>query len=223
LAAALERVARFQFPVDLSDITREELKRESEVETGQRAADMKAVIADSRDQESARRLSQDPRMNAILRTTCTPTQIEGGHAENALPQRAKAVLNCRILPQEDPKNVLAQIKQAVRDPQVDVGWETLDPKMYPPSPLNQHLFSVVEDVAHEKWPNVKVTPFMDLGASDGKYLRGEGIPTYGVGGVFIELGDVRAHGKDERLGVREFYDGVDFYNRFVKALVGDAK
>jgi acetylornithine deacetylase/succinyl-diaminopimelate desuccinylase-like protein len=83
--------------------------------------------------------------------------------------------------------------------------------------------AAVEKAAHEKWPNVKVTPFMDLGASDGKFLRGEGIPTYGVAGAFIELGDVRAHGRDERLGVREFYDGVDFYNRFIKALVGDAK
>jgi len=223
LAVALEKVAKFQFPVDLSEITKEELLRESEFETGQRAADMKAVAADERDLEATRRLSEDPRLNAILRTTCAPTKIEGGHAENALPERAKAVLNCRILPQEDPKTVLAAIKQVVRDPQVEVGWQTLDAKMYPPSPLNPHVFSAVEKVAHEKWPNVKVTPFMDLGASDGKFLRGEGIPTYGVAGAFIELGDVRAHGRDERLGVREFYDGVDFYNRFIKALVGDAK
>jgi acetylornithine deacetylase/succinyl-diaminopimelate desuccinylase-like protein len=83
--------------------------------------------------------------------------------------------------------------------------------------------AAVEKAAHEKWPNVKVTPFMDLGASDGKFLRGEGIPTYGVAGAFIEMGDVRAHGKDERLGVREFYDGVDFYNHVIKDLVGDAK
>ena len=223
LANALERVAKFQFPVDLSPITKEELLRESEFETGQRAADMKAVAADPRDEEAARHLSEDARLNAILRTTCAPTKIEGGHAENALPERAKAVLNCRILPQEDPKTVLAEIKQAVHDPQVEVGWQTLDPKRYPPSPLNPHLISVVEKVAHDKWPNVKVTPFMDLGASDGKFLRGEGIPTYGVAGAFIELGDVRAHGRDERLGVREFYDGVDFYNRFIKALVGDGK
>jgi acetylornithine deacetylase/succinyl-diaminopimelate desuccinylase-like protein len=133
------------------------------------------------------------------------------------------VLNCRILPQEDPKTVLTAIKQAVHDSQVEVGWETLDPKPYPPSPLNPRVMAAVEKAAHEKWPNVKVTPFMDLGASDGKFLRGEGIPTYGVAGAFIELGDVRAHGRDERLGVREFYDGVDFYNRFIKALVGDAK
>jgi acetylornithine deacetylase/succinyl-diaminopimelate desuccinylase-like protein len=223
LAAALEHVARFQFPVDFSDITREELRREAEFETGRRAEDMKAIVEDPRDEEVARRLSEDPRMNAILRTTCTATEIQGGHAENALPQRAKAVLNCRILPQEDPKTVLAAIKQAVHDPQVEVGWETLDAKPYPPSPLNPQVMAAVEKAAHEKWPNVKVTPFMDLGASDGKFLRGEGIPTYGVAGAFIEMGDVRAHGKDERLGVREFYDGVDFYNHFIKDLVGDAK
>jgi acetylornithine deacetylase/succinyl-diaminopimelate desuccinylase-like protein len=219
LANALEHVANYRFPVDLSDITREELIRESALNTGQRAADMKAVAANPKDHAAADRLSQDPRVNAILRTTCAATQIEGGHAQNALPQRAKAVLNCRILPQEDPEKVLAQIKQAVSDPQVEIGWATLDPKPYPPSPMNKQLFDVVEKVVLEKWPDVKVTPFMDLGASDGKFLRGAGIPTYGVAGVFIEDGDVRSHGKDERIGVQEFYDGVDFYNSFMKALV----
>jgi acetylornithine deacetylase/succinyl-diaminopimelate desuccinylase-like protein len=219
LANALEHVANYRFPVDLSDITREELIRESALNTGQRAADMKAVAANPKDHAAADRLSQDPRVNAILRTTCAATQIEGGHAQNALPQRAKAVLNCRILPQEDPEKVLAQIKQAVSDPQVEIGWATLDPKPYPPSPMNKQLFDVVEKVVLEKWPDVKVTPFMDLGASDGKFLRGAGIPTYGVAGVFIEDGDVRSHGKDERIGVQEFYDGVDFYNNFMKALV----
>ena len=160
LAVALEQVAKFHFPVDLSEITKEELIREAAFETDQTAADMKAVAANPNDAEAAERLSQDPRMNAILHTTCVATEIDGGHAENALPERAKAVLNCRILPQEDPATVLAAIKQAVHDPQVEIGWQTLDPKPYPPSPLNPHLLVVVEKVAHEKWPQVTVTPFM---------------------------------------------------------------
>lgn len=219
LADALERIRNYRFPVDLTDITREELIREATLETGQRAADMKAVAADPNNTAAADRLSEEPRFNAMLRTTCVATELSGGHAENALPQRARAVLNCRILPQEDPQNVLATIKKVIDDPKVEVGWVTLDPKPYPPSPMNKHIFDTAQKTVDSMWPNVLVTPFMDLGASDGKFLRGAGIPTYGVSGVFIEIGDVRAHGRDERIGVREFYEGVDFYNRFIKSLL----
>ena len=217
MAHALERIEAFHFPVELSPVTREQLKRQAQFESDQRAADMKAV-ADSEDKTAAERLSQDPQLNALLHTTCVATKIEGGHAENALPQHVKAVLNCRILPDSDPVQVLTDIRNAVNDNTVVIDWETLDPVRYPSSPLNATLISTVESVAAKMYPSVKVMPSLELGASDGKYLRGAGIPTYGIPGVFLEEQDVRAHGKDERIGIKEFYDGVDFYNNFLKAL-----
>lgn len=219
MATALDRVAAYRFPVDLNDITREQIRGEAAIEKGSRAADMKKVVENPGNAGAATRLSEDPRLNALLRTTCVATEIEGGHAENALPQHVKAVLNCRVLPQEDPQTVLAAIKNAVGDPQVEVGWQTIDPHPYPPSPLNPKLLSVVADVVHQKYPTVHVMPSMEMGASDGKFLRGANIPTYGVSGVFIEQNDTRAHGKDERLGIREFDDSVTFYDTLVKTLL----
>jgi len=219
MATALQKVASYQFPVDLNDITREQLKREAELQTGERAADMKAIAANAKNMNAAARLSEDPRLNALLRTTCVATEIQGGHAENALPQHVKAVFNCRVLPQEDTQTILAAIKNAIADPQVEVGWETIDPHPYPPSPLNPALLKVIEEVVHRNNPDVHVMPSMEMGASDGKFLRGAGIPTYGVSGVFIEQSDTRSHGKDERLGIKEFDESVTFYDTLMKTLL----
>jgi acetylornithine deacetylase/succinyl-diaminopimelate desuccinylase-like protein len=219
MGTALGRVAAYHFPVDFNDITREQLKGEAAIDSGQRAQDLKTIIANPNNTAVADRLSQDPRLNALMRTTCVATEIQGGHAENALPQHVKAVFNCRVLPQEDPQNVLAAIKNAVADPQVEVGWQTIDPHPYPPSPLNPKLLAVIEEVVHQNYPTVHVMPSMEMGASDGKFLRGANIPTYGVSGVFIEQDDVRAHGKDERLGIKEFDDSVTFYDKLMKTLL----
>ncbi len=218
MAGALERIAAFRFPIQLTEVTRGQLLGLSKIETPERAADMRAVAANPKDSVAGRRLSQEPNYNALLRTTCVATGVQGGHAENALPQHVKAVLNCRILPDSDPSEVLASIKRAVVDPEIEIGWETLDPKRYPSSPLRPELMRAIRDVVQQTWPGVTVMPSLMLGASDGKYLRGAGIPTYGVAGMFIGENDVRAHGKDERAGVNEFYQGVDFYDKLVKLL-----
>lgn len=219
MAHALEKVEAFHFPVELSPVTQEQLKRAAVFETGQRAADMKAIATNPTDQAANARLSEEQTLNALLHTTCVATEIQGGHAENALPQHVKAVVNCRILPDSDPASVLAALRNVVADPEVKLDWETIDAKRYPSSPLNPTLMSAIETVAKQMYPTVSVMPSLELGASDAKYLRGEGIPTYGIAGVFIEEDDVRSHGKDERIGMREFYDGVDFYNNLLKALV----
>jgi acetylornithine deacetylase/succinyl-diaminopimelate desuccinylase-like protein len=217
MAAALGRVAAYQFPLDLNDITREQLRGEAALNP-EKAADLKAV-AEKNDSAAAERLSEDPRYNALMRTTCVATEIQGGHAENALPQHVKAVFNCRILPQEDPQNVLAAIKKSVNDPQVEVSWQTIDPQPYPASPLNPKLLAVIQSVLRESYPTLHVMPSMEMGASDGKFLRGAAIPTYGVSGVFIEQNDTRSHGKDERIGIREFDESVTFYDKLVKTLL----
>jgi len=218
MLAALQRVADFHFPVELTDVTRGQLLGLAKLETPEVAKDMKAIVANPNDQAAAMRLSEQPNYNALLRTTCVATEINGGHAENALPQHVKAVLNCRILPDSDPETVIASIKKAVNDSQVEIGWESLDAKKYPSSPLRPELMKAIDEVVQQMWPGVTVMPSLMLGASDGKYLRGGGIPTYGVPGTFIGENDVRAHGKDERLGVKEFYEGVDFYDKLVRTL-----
>lgn len=219
LAHALDKIETYHFPVSLNEITRVELSHQASLETGQRATDLKAIVANPNDKAIADRLSEDPRLNAMMRTTCVATELEGGHAENALPQHAKAVLNCRMLPDADPEKVIAAIRSAVNDPGVQVGWQTLDKRMYPASPLRPDLMKTLTQVIQQMWPGTEVMPSMEMGASDGKYLRAEGIPTYGVPGVPTEAGDVRAHGKDERIGIREFYAGVDFYDKLMKALL----
>ena len=219
MVAALEKVAAFQFPVELSDVTRGQLLGLAKLETPERTKDMRALVANPNDKAAAERLSEEPNYNALLRTTCVATEIQGGHAQNALPQRAKATLNCRILPDSNPDDVIAAIKKAVDDSEVAIAWDTLDVKKYPSSPTRPDLLKAINDVVQQMWPGVTVMPSLMLGASDGKYFRGDGIPVYGVPGTFLGENDVRAHGKDERLGVKEFYEGVDFYDKLLKTLL----
>lgn len=220
LAAALERVAAFQLPVMLNEVTRAQFKATANTVTGQLAADMRAVAQPTPDPAAAERLSQDPYYNALLRTTCVATMLEGGHAQNALPQRAKAELNCRIVPGHDPSDVLKRIKQAVNDDGVEVTWSYLPAVTAPPSTLRPDVVSSVERAARRSWPGVALIPVMETGATDGRLLRGAGIPTYGVSGVFIDMGDTRSHGRDERIRTKDFFGGVKFYDEFVKILVG---
>ncbi len=218
LAAALGRVAAFRFPVMLSPLTRTELERMGELEQGQAAADLKAAAAGTADDAAKARLSENPEYNGLLRTTCVATQLQAGHAPNALPQRARAILNCRILPGHDPAEVLAGVRQAVADDKVEVAWQAIEPETAPPSELNRDVLRAVEQAAGRLWPGVAVMPTLELGGSDGRFLRAAGIPTYGASGVFLDQGDVRAHGRDERVRVRDFFGGLAFYDRLVRSL-----
>jgi acetylornithine deacetylase/succinyl-diaminopimelate desuccinylase-like protein len=155
--------------------------------------------------------------NALLRTTCVPTMLSGGHAENALPQTARAVVNCRMLPDESVENVLATLSRVLADSQITVK-QLRQPQAGPLSPLRKDVMNIVEELTASMWPGVTVTPIMSTGASDGRYLRQAGIPVYGVSGIFGDIDDVRAHGRDERIGVKEFYDGLEFNYRFIKIL-----
>jgi len=220
LTAALERVAQFQFPPMLNEVTRAQFAVFSKLESGQLASDMNAVAEGRQDAAAVSRLSEDPYYNALLRTTCVPTQIEGGHAPNALPQRAKAILNCRILPWHSSADVLQGIVNAVDNKKVEVTWQVIEPVDWPASPLHPDVFSTLKAVAERQWPGVAVAYILEPGASDGRFLRHAGIPTYGATGVFIDLGDIRAHGRDERIRVRDFYGGLEFYDAFAKALAG---
>jgi acetylornithine deacetylase/succinyl-diaminopimelate desuccinylase-like protein len=221
LADAIGRVSRFTFPVHLTETTQLYFERSANLETGEVAADMRAIAKDAHDSASAARLSKSPLYNAELRTTCVPTMIEGGHAPNALPQRARVVVNCRIIPNETPAQIKATLVRVVADDSVRVSGINEGSAAVPtPSLLTPEIVQPVEKITRALWPGVPVIPVMDTGASDGAYLRAAGIPTYGVSGVFIDVDDIRAHGRDERIIVKSFYDGVEYTYQLVREFAG---
>jgi acetylornithine deacetylase/succinyl-diaminopimelate desuccinylase-like protein len=156
-------------------------------------------------------------MNAMMRTTCVATQLEAGHATNALPQLAVANVNCRVLPEDSVENVLEQLKKVVADDQVKITIKTNEGRS-PASPLRPDILKAFARISDTMWPGVVTVPTMSVGGSDGRYLRVAGIPTYGIQGFFLDRDDVRAHGRDERMPVRSFYEGQTFLYEFVKAL-----
>jgi acetylornithine deacetylase/succinyl-diaminopimelate desuccinylase-like protein len=152
-----------------------------------------------------------------MRTTCVATRLEAGHADNALPQQARATVNCRLLPDESPKDVQDTLVRMLADPAIAVTAVNA-PRPSPASPLRPDITRAMEQVTNQMWPGVPVVPIMSTGATDGLILRRAGMPVYGVSGLFDDIDDVRAHGKDERIAVWAFFDGVEFMYRLVKAL-----
>jgi acetylornithine deacetylase/succinyl-diaminopimelate desuccinylase-like protein len=193
LADALARLERFDFPVMMNDVTKAYFTRLATVETGQTAADMRAVVKNPNDTAAVRRLSMQPTFNSMLRTTCVATQLEGGHAPNALPQLARANVNCRVLPDHDVKDVRATLVRIANDTAVHVS-PTPEPRGGPPSPLTDEVLKPIERLTSEMWPGVPVVPVMGVGATDGRQLRQGGIPTYGVSGLFGDMVVSRALG-----------------------------
>jgi acetylornithine deacetylase/succinyl-diaminopimelate desuccinylase-like protein len=219
LAQGLTRLGAFDFPVSLNETTRGFFERTAALESPAAAADFRAVTGTDRAkvEAAAKRLSSSPYFNALLRTTCVATRLEGGHANNALPQTAAAIVNCRMLPQDSLDNVQSTLKRVLADDRISVSIVG-EAVPAPASAINPLIVSKLEALSRKLYGGLPVVPTMDTGASDGKYLRIGGIPTYGVPGVFEDVDDTRAHGKDERIGVKDFYDGVDFYYEFIKSL-----
>jgi acetylornithine deacetylase/succinyl-diaminopimelate desuccinylase-like protein len=218
LAAGLSRLARYDFPIRLNETTRTFFERTANKETDQTRSDMLATLKTPLDTGAANRLAASSAYyNALMRTTCVPTMLSGGHAENALPQTARAVINCRMLPDDSAENVLTTLLHILADSQITVT-QLGQPRPGPLSLLRKDVMDNVEKLTASMWPGIAVTPVMSTGASDGKSLRQAGIPVYGVSGIFADIDDVRAHGRDERIGVKEFYAGVEFMYRFIKSL-----
>jgi acetylornithine deacetylase/succinyl-diaminopimelate desuccinylase-like protein len=221
LAEALLRVRAHTFPVELNEVTRSFFERSAAAEEPEVGLAMRGVLRSPPERASVERLSQIPPYNARLRTTCVSTQLQAGHAENALPQRATATVNCRILPGGSIDAVEAELRRLIADPRVAIR-RLPDPHAIPspPSPLTQEVLGSIEKTTEELWPGVPVIPTMSTGATDGLFLRNAGIPVYGVSGVFEDVIDVRAHGKDERVLIRSFFEGQEFLYRLVKRLSG---
>jgi acetylornithine deacetylase/succinyl-diaminopimelate desuccinylase-like protein len=228
VADALEHLQHHEFPAELNPITTAFFKVESGLEHGEESADMRKVAETPPDQNAIQRLSKDPRFNSDMRTTCVATRLSGGHANNALPQTATAVVNCRILPGHSPEEVRQDLIRIIGDPQVGVSYIEAqtnkrlpvapDKKSFAPPPLRPELMKAMKRVGDEMWPGAPIVPEMETGASDSVYTMAAGMPSYGVSGVAIDRDDVRAHGKDERVRISAYYDGVEFYYRLLKAL-----
>lgn len=217
LADALGKIRDYDFPVKLNEVTRIFFERSAALEPPEISAAMHGILQDAPDSQSIELLSTMPAYNARMRTTCVATLLDAGHAENALPQRAQAVVNCRILPNELPEDVQSMLESVIADGRVSV-MPLDDAKPSPPSPLVPDVLGPIERITEEMWPGVPVIPIMSAGATDGLYLRNAGIPVYGVSGIFRERGDNRAHGQDERILASAFFDGQEFLYRLTKEL-----
>jgi acetylornithine deacetylase/succinyl-diaminopimelate desuccinylase-like protein len=226
LAGALVRVQSFSFPLHLNEITRNYFERMAALGSRPESADMKAVVKQPPDPAAARRLSSSAYYNSLLHTTCVATMLSGGHAPNALPQTARANVNCRIFPGEDPQEILKTLGRVANDPKVKISIvPQTDPEgkairvvPVPPSPLLPEVTQAMEKTLSHTGPGIPLVSTMSTGATDGKYTRIAGIPTYGVSCMFFDKNDDRSHGKDERVGVQDFYDGVAFNYKLIREL-----
>ena len=230
LAEALTRLEHYQFPFELNEVTRAYYQRTAAKETPARAAEIKAMLKTPPDMDGVARLSQDAIDNSTIHTTCVATRLAAGHANNALPQRAEANVNCRILPGHSAEEVRQDLIKILADPKIRIhsvdnpssdSDAAPDRESLPPPPLRPDVFGPLEKITSEMWPGTPVVPDMATGASDGKYTMAVGIPTYGISGTAIDRDDIRAHGRDERLGIDSYYKGVDFYYRFLKAVTSE--
>lgn len=217
LVQALNNLESFSFPMNLNDGTRAYFERSSVLESGQLAKDMLGVAQTPPAAGIEQRLSETPYYNALLHTTCVATMLEAGHAENALPQTATAVVNCRILPGEDPEKIRQTLKGVFKNEDISV--TAMNPaKPSPPSPLDPAVMNPIEQVTSKMWPGVPVIPVMSTGATDGAWTRNAGIPTYGVSGIFRDINGSGAHGQNERIRVDSFYEGQEFLYQLVTEL-----
>jgi acetylornithine deacetylase/succinyl-diaminopimelate desuccinylase-like protein len=217
LAAALGRLEKFDFPVKLNDTTRGFFEKMATFEQGQLAQDMKSLVSPKPDPAAIARLGALPPYNAQIRTTCVATRLEGGHADNALPQLARAMVNCRIIPGQSPEEVQKTLERVFNDPKLTVTLIDQRPSS-DPSAMNPELLAAIEKLSPKYWPGVVAVPTMSAGATDGRFLRMAGIPTYGHSGLAADIFDVRAHGKDERVEIKAMFEGEQYLYELVKLL-----
>ena len=221
LAEGLVRLSKFDFPPKLNETTRAYFERSAQLEGGQAAADMRAMLGDRPDPAAPSfvRLAANPFHNALLRTTCVTTMLQGGQAFNALPQLASATVNCRVMPGETVDEIKATLARVLADDQIVIT-QVDQPVLSAPSALNEEIIGSIEKLSQQFWPGAVVIPTMSAGATDGSYLRNAGIPTYGHSGLAGDINDSRIHGNDERIPVKSFYEGEEYLYRLVKSLSG---
>ena len=222
VAVALAHLSAYEFPIRMSDTTKAYFTRTAPLVGGEAAAAMTTLVAHPDDKAADAIVSRDPVWHSMLRTTCVATMLEGGHAPNALPQRAAANVNCRIFPGMSVPEVQAILTAVVNDPKVSVTPVGNLAPTPPPPPLTERVLGPAEAVAHAMWPGVPVLPMMSTGATDGSYLNAGGIPTYGLSGMFADASLGNIHGLNERISVQSLMEGREYLYRVVK-LYADGK
>lgn len=216
LAEALTRISKYQFPIELNEVTRAWVRQGFSALPARQTEIAQGILERPPTAASVSFFERVPAYNARVRTTCVATQLQAGHAENALPQRATATVNCRILPGVPHEQVLQTLVGLVDDPQISFTLMN-EPTPSPASPLTEEVMAPIQEITEALWPGVIVIPTMSTGATDGLYFRNIGIPVYGVSGIFGDMNDVRAHGRDERILIESFFDGLEFLDRLVRA------
>jgi acetylornithine deacetylase/succinyl-diaminopimelate desuccinylase-like protein len=220
LAHAIERLEAYRFTPILNETTREYFGVREKGEKGPLGDAMRAWLANPSDGKAADLIEADEGEVGLTRTRCVATRLEGGHADNALPQLARATINCRIMPGTQPAAVRDELERLVGDPEVKVE-RTDDQAMSLASPLRPDVVAALAAAVHARHPGAPIMPEMSTGASDARPFRVAGIPVYGVDGSWgIIPDDLRAHGRDERLPVKALYDDVDHWTDMLKALAG---
>ncbi len=216
ITEVIRRLREYRFPVRLNPVTEAFFARSRELNTGRSREAMEGILRTPPDRESIDFLARNPFYNAMMRTTCTPTLIRGGHAENALPQRAALTVNCRLLPDDSRDRIERTIRSLVGDDASIEGVAAID--LRPEATMRDDVLEVIERVSRSVWPAVPVIPIMGPGGTDGRFLRNLGIPVFGANGIFIDVEDDRAHASDERIRVRSFFEGQEFLYRLTRAL-----
>lgn len=222
LTDALGKLSRYTFPVALNAVSKPFFEQTAKVEKPAMAAAMRAVAANTNDAAAASVLSKDSRYASMLRTSCVATRLSGGHAYNALPQSATANVNCRIVPTSNIDEVTATLSRVFADPGVKITLTVESRETFgrAPTAVEPTLLAATTMLTKKMFGDVPVIPTMSTGATDGRFLRAAGIPTYGVSGIFSTPGETNAHGRDEKLRVKSYYDGLDFLYELVKQVAG---
>ena len=220
LAAALSRIASYSFPIEFNDTTRSYFERLSKMNNAVDAKDLLAILGSPPDSDALARVRENPSYNAILHTTCVATMLNAGHAPNALPQRASANVNCRIFPGHTQEEIRQELARVADDSDITVKFVAPPETTSPPPALTPEILAPIEKLTQQMWPGVPVLPFMQAGGTDGRFLTPAGIPTYGVNGLFMNLGKVNAHGLNERILVDSLFESREFLDRLVKMYAG---
>lgn len=219
LARALSRLEAYKFPVMANELTRAYLGAVGQGTPGETGAMLRAFAANPGDAKAADFLAGQPEFVGTTRTTCVATMLDGGHAENALPQTAAATVNCRIFPDVKVADVQAELARVVADPEVKIAVMD-DPQPSPVSAMRPDVTAAITRAVHANYPGVPVVPYLESGGTDGKVYRAAGIPTFATSGLFMKPSDMFAHGLNERLPVASFYQGLDHNYRLAKELGG---
>ena len=217
LIRAVDRMSRYEFPVQINDASRGYFTKMSKIVGGETGAAMAAIVANPNDKAADALLSKNPSLHTMLRTTCVATMMEAGHAPNALPQRARATINCRIFPGVSRASMRDKLIELIGDPQVSVSKPEAPRRAEAPAPpITPQILGPIEQVSAQMWPGIPVVPILQAGATDATYLNAVGIPTFGISGLFIDPDLGRIHGLNERIRVKSLMEGREFLYRLIK-------